>query len=296
MKAVRPARRWRRFVSLVVWYLIPVILVLSAAGYTYVALVVHVNPPVVAVEGSSMRPTLRSGELVVLAPVHVNTLKKGDVIAVRVSSSARVTYDLPATVMQRVVRVEHSPTGPIVLSESGHPMGVEFTTPANDVVGRRWLVVPVLGYAFHFATSIEGVIFFVALVVIWLLYFFFGVIDERRRRRSTGDAPVSTTSVSVQEAPTTPPESPVGSGEHIEGLPPESDHARVDLERAAISSDVIRAEPVGAPEASDERERPVQEPKKSKKEAGFPDDAKAQKSPKDPKKKRKKEKKRKKKG
>ena len=198
--AARPRRRWRRFLSGVAWYLIPVVLVLSAAGYTYAALVIHVNPPVVAVRDSALRPTMRSGELVVLVPVHVDAVAKGELIAIRISSSARETYNLPATMIQRVVRIEHTLTGRVFITEARRG-GLEFTTPASDVVGRPRYIVPLLGYVFDFATSVEGVIFFVALVVIWFLYYIFGVIDERRRRRRSFASEKRALSVTSNDVP-----------------------------------------------------------------------------------------------
>ena len=201
-EAARPRPRWRRFFLGVAWYLIPVVLVLSTAGYTYAALVIHVNPPVVAIEGSALRPTLRSGELVVLAPVRVDAVAKGELVAVRIATATRETYNLPATMIQRVVRIEHTPTGRVFITEARRG-GLEFTTPASDVVGRPRFIVPLFGYAFRFATSIEGVIFLVALVIIWFLYYLFGVIDERRRRRRVvvvGEGAVSATSNDVPPA------------------------------------------------------------------------------------------------
>ena len=175
-------RSWRRRLGAVVaWYLIPGLLVLSALGYTYVALIMHVNPPVVAVEGTSMLPTLKTGELVFLAPADPKTLKKGDIIAVRVPAQQRATYSLPANVVHRIVRIEHISTGLLFITKGDNNTGNDvFTTPAGNVTGRLKFVVPALGYAFLFAQSIEGEIFFGAVAVIGLLYYLFGLIDDRR--------------------------------------------------------------------------------------------------------------------
>ncbi len=286
----RPRRRWRRFFSGVAWNLIPVVLVLSAAGYTYAALVIHGNPPVVAGQGSALRPTLRSGELVVLVPVHVDAVAKGELIAVRISTSARETYNLPATMIQRVVRIEHTATGRVFITEARRG-GLEFTTPASDVVGRPRFVVAQLGYVFRFATSVEGVIFFVALAAIWLLYFIFGVIDERRMRRRASQASAPTMSGAVHELQTTQPDATALGVRHIEGSPPGSILAQVPSNGEALSSDVVaHFDLVGTPEAGNTHESVVKEPRKTKKVRHL-DDAKAPKSSKGAKKKGKKRKK-----
>jgi signal peptidase len=195
----RSQGRWRRFAASVLLYSIPVILVISAAGYTYAALIWHVNPPVVAVQGSSMTPSLKAGDLVFLAPAHPSTLKKGDIIAVRVPTPARVTYGMAANVVRRIVRVEHRSQGLLFVTRADHSSGNDvFTTPSHNIVGRLKFVVPALGYAFVFAQSIEGVIFFVAVVVVGLLYYVFGVIDDRRR---TARDAASRAKAALSEAP-----------------------------------------------------------------------------------------------
>ncbi|MHB1210207.1 MAG: S24/S26 family peptidase [Acidimicrobiales bacterium] len=206
----RPKGWWRRFGSLIVYYALPVIVVLAAGGYTYAALVMHVNPPVVAVQGTSMLPTLKNGELVVLAPVDAKTLKTGEVIAVRVPTQVRVTYNVPATVVQRIVRVEHTSKGLLFITRDGRrSSGVVFTTGSRDVVGRFKFAVPVLGYVLRFVQSIEGVVFFVAVVVIWLLYYLFGVIDDRRRNAREAASNERAALVDAQGARTALPVEPV---------------------------------------------------------------------------------------
>lgn len=178
----RPRRWWRTLLALITWYLIPAILILAALGYTYVALVVHVNPPVVAVRGNAMSPTLRNGTLVILEPVVPTTLHEGDVIALRVPFQQRVTYNLPADVVRRVVGITHTSKGLVFITRAdNHTRSDVFTTSAHDVVGRIKFAVPKLGYAFQFVQSIEGVIFLIAVGVIVLLYLLFGLIDRRRR-------------------------------------------------------------------------------------------------------------------
>ena len=177
----RPRRLWRRAASFVLWYLVPVLLGIAALGYIYGALIWHVNPPVVAVQGTSMLPTLRTGDLVFLSPPDPRTLKKGDIIAVRVPAQDRSTYALPANVVHRIVRVEHSLGQLIFITKGDNNSGNDvFTSTSGDVVGRLRFVVPEAGLFFLFLKSRSGEIFFGAVALIGLLYFVLGMFDERR--------------------------------------------------------------------------------------------------------------------
>jgi len=175
-------RWWRRLASFLLWYLVPILVGIAALGYIYGALIWHVNPPVVAVEGTSMLPTLRTGDLVFLSPANPNTLKKGDIIAVHVPAQDRTTYALPANVVHRIVRVERS-SGQLVFITKGdnNPGNDVFTTAPSNVVGRLRYVVPGVGFFFLFLQSRQGEIFFGAVAVIGLLYFVLGLFDDRRR-------------------------------------------------------------------------------------------------------------------
>ena len=177
----KPARLWRRAFSLVLWYLIPSVIALAAIAYTYGALVWHVNPPAVAVEGTSMLPTLHTGELVFLAPANPATLKKGEIIAVRVPTQSRTQYGLPANVVHRIVRIEHTSSGLVFITKGDNNPGNDvFTTSPGNIVGRLRYVVPGVGFAFLFIQSRAGEITLGALALVGLLYYFFGLLEERR--------------------------------------------------------------------------------------------------------------------
>ncbi len=167
----------------VLWYVIPFLVGAAALGYAYGALIWHVNPPVVAVEGTSMLPTLRTGDLVFLKPVRPADLRKGDIIAVRVPTQDRVTYGLPADVVHRIVRIVHS-SGSFYFVTKGdnNPGNDVFTTPPSNVIGELHYVVPDVGFAVLFLQSVAGEIFFGAVALIGVLYYVLGLFDDRRER------------------------------------------------------------------------------------------------------------------
>lgn len=167
----------------VLWYVIPFLVGAAALGYAYGALIWHVNPPVVAVEGTSMLPTLRTGDLVFLRPVHPADLRRGDIIAVRVPTQDRVTYGLPADVVHRIVRIVHSSGGFYFITKGDNNPGNDvFTTPPSNVIGELHYVVPDVGFAILFLQSVAGEVFFGAVALIGVLYYVLGLFDDRRER------------------------------------------------------------------------------------------------------------------
>lgn len=195
-------RWWRRLYSVLLWYLVPCLVGCAALAYIYGAVVWHVNPPVVAVEGTSMLPTLRTGEIVFLAPADPSTLKTGDIIAVRVPTQDRTTYSLPANVVHRIVRVEHTKSGLLFITKGDNNSGNDvFTTPAANVVGRLRYVVPGIGFVFLFIQSPQGEIFFASVALIGLLYYLYGVFDDRRAvAQNTMESTVQTMQAVLAEA------------------------------------------------------------------------------------------------
>lgn len=163
------------------WYIVPVLVVLAVGGYVAGAVVWHANPPVVPVAGGSMRPALEPGDLVVLKGVNPSSLRKGDIIAVRVPQSSRLEYSLPGEVVHRIIKIQQSPAGPIFHTKGDANSGPDvFVTHGSDVVGRLAARAPGLGYPLLFFHSRQGKIFLGAAALIAVLYFLLGLFEERR--------------------------------------------------------------------------------------------------------------------
>jgi len=168
-------------VSAVLWYFVPLVVAVVAVAYIYAAMILHVNPPVVPVQGVSMQPTLKTGDLVVLSAADPSTLKRGDVIAVHISQTDQSTYGVPANVVHRIVKIEHGTEGLVFITKGDNNSGPDvFHTQAAAVVGRVKYTVPYAGLPILFVQSKQGKIFLGAAVLVGLLYFAFGMIDERR--------------------------------------------------------------------------------------------------------------------
>lgn len=187
--AVRRQRGLLRQVGVgLLWYVAPALVVLAVAGYVAGAVVWHANPPVVPVAGGSMRPTLEPGDLVVLKGENPDSLRKGDIIAVRVPKSSRTEYGLPAQVVHRIIDIEKSPAGPIFHTKGDANSEPDvFVTHGSDVAGRLVARGPGLGYPLLFFRSRQGQIFLAAAGLVAALYFLLGLFEERRAR-SEADA------------------------------------------------------------------------------------------------------------
>jgi len=182
--AVEKPRRRRtlaRAGNILLWYVLPGLVVLAVVGYIGEATIGHVNPPVVPVEGVSMRPTLQAGDLIFLEGVDPKTLRKGDIVAVNVPAAARKKYNLPAHIVHRIVKIGHDAQGLAFTTKGDANSGADvFTTHSGDVIGKVWFKATGLGYPFLFFRSRQGEIFLGAAALLALLYFGLGVIEERR--------------------------------------------------------------------------------------------------------------------
>lgn len=171
----------RRIPSALLWFGLPALALATVLAYIVAAIALHVNPPVVPIEGVSMRPTLQTGELVLLEGVDPKQIRKGDIIAVNVPKEARQKYGLPNRVVHRVVKIEQTPAGPLFQTKGDGNAGQDvFTVHGNEVVGRMTGHVPGLGYPLLFFRSAQGKILLGAVALIVLIYFLIGLFEERQ--------------------------------------------------------------------------------------------------------------------
>lgn len=175
------ASRWERLGSALLWYVLPAFALLAVAGYITLAVAWHANPPVVPVVGKSMRPTLHAGDLVFVKAAEPGELKKGDVIAFRVSKEQQEKYSLPATYVHRIVKVERGSTGDQYRTQGDNVSGQDpFWVFEQDVVGKMVARGPSLGYPILFFRSKQGRIFLAATAAVFLLYVLMGIFERRR--------------------------------------------------------------------------------------------------------------------
>lgn len=175
-------RTRRGLLKAVLAWAFPVLVILAVAAYFVGIAVGHADPPMIAVEGHSMRPTLVTGDLVVVEGVKPSALRVGDVIAVNVPTAARRRFDLPAHVVHRIVKITHG-AGGLVFTTKGdnNPTDDGFRTLAPNIIGEVRYNVPDLGFAVLFFGSKEGHIFLGATGAVILTYFLLGAWENRRR-------------------------------------------------------------------------------------------------------------------
>jgi signal peptidase len=167
--------------SAVLWYVVPALALAAVVAYVLGATIGHANPPIVPVSGTSMRPTLQGGDLVVLRGVDPRALRKGDIVAVNVPKDARSQYSLPGQIVHRIVRVGHDSGGIFFITKGDANAGADvFQTRPGDVVGKLSLVLPGAGYPVLFFRSRQGEILLGVAVLVAVLYFVLGLFDERR--------------------------------------------------------------------------------------------------------------------
>lgn len=178
------ASRLRRLVTALIWYAIPVFAVLFAALYVTLAVAWHVNPPMVPVQGQSMKPFLVTGDLVILHGVDPANLKKGDVIAVSVPLADQQKYHIPPEVVHRIISIAHTHQGGYIFQTKGDNNGGPdvFQTPATNVIGLMVGKVTGLGYPILFFRSRQGEIFLGVAALVAIGYFLIGWSQRRQEQ------------------------------------------------------------------------------------------------------------------
>ena len=168
----------------VAWYFIPLTVIASTVLYITLAFVWHVNPPVVPVEGQSMRPFLQTGDLVLLHGVNPAALKKGDVIAEAVPLADQQKYHIPGRVVHRIISIADTPQGGYIFQTKGDANGGPdvFQTPAANVIGIMTGKITGMGYPILFLKSRQGEIFVGAALLVTIAYLLLGWAQRRQEQ------------------------------------------------------------------------------------------------------------------
>jgi signal peptidase I len=175
----------KRIGSILLWYVTPGLTLVGVVAYLLGATIGRTNPPIVPVQGLSMRPTLQAGDLIVLSGVDPARLRKGDVVAVTVPKEARSQYGLPSQIVHRIVRIGHDDAGLFFITKGDANSGADvFQTRPGDVVGKLRLDVPGAGYPFIFFRSRQGEVFLAVAGLVALLYFVIGLAERSAAPRT----------------------------------------------------------------------------------------------------------------
>lgn len=174
-------RRPRRFFATLVWSVIPALALAAVASYVGLALDRHVYPPVIPVEGRSMNPLLKFGDLVFLKKPDFKHLGKGDVIAFRTTSDVQQKWNVPGSYVHRIVAVQVGAYGKQFQTKGDNVHGKDpFWTVEQNVIGVYTGKVSGAGYPILFFRSQQGKLLVGGALLILFLYWLIGLFERRR--------------------------------------------------------------------------------------------------------------------
>ncbi len=131
------------------------ILLMVAAAFTYLA--PHLGWQINAVLSGSMEPQLKVGGLVVTRPIEPEAITAGDIIIFRPIAAGE------NLVSHRVIAIERNSPLSFQTKGDANDDPDPILVPAQNVVGKIYFHVPLLGYATQFLKTPPG--FLLALVV-----------------------------------------------------------------------------------------------------------------------------------
>ena len=112
-----------------------VAVLLLGMGYLGLIVILGTSSPFMLVRGSSMKPTIHAGDLLLSRSVSPDEVKVGDVIAFSVPADAQQRLKMPAIAVHRVVGIEGE-KGQLVFVTKGDNSGVDpFKVPGTSVKG-----------------------------------------------------------------------------------------------------------------------------------------------------------------
>jgi signal peptidase len=145
-----------------------------------------------AVSTGSMQPDYPPGTLVVVKPLPVDEIDRGDVVTYQLESGEA------AVVTHRVVEVGTTLDGELQLTTQGDANDIPDAEPVQpvQVKGRLWYSVPYLGYVNNVVSGAErriGVYVAVFGLLGYAAYMFVSAARDRRRRRRDDEPAGETT-------------------------------------------------------------------------------------------------------
>ena len=128
--------------------------------------------PFMPIFGSSMEPTLQSGNLLMIEPKDAQDVEVGDIIVYNVPSMIRDYYNYPPVVAHRVVEIKTKPA--LSFRTAGDNTGEDpFTIRPQDIRGTVGEQYPYLGLPLLFFQSQQGLIFIITALSL-LAFFLYG--------------------------------------------------------------------------------------------------------------------------
>ncbi|MEK7281326.1 MAG: signal peptidase I, partial [Chloroflexota bacterium] len=139
------------------------LLYLSVAAYSGSLL------PLRLVKGTSMEPTLKAGDVVVVKWVPLLEIKAGDVIAFTTPEALKDSVT-PGALLHRVIDFKVTDKGLVLITQGDNANVDPFPVPPQEVSGRMVARIPYIGWPLVFLTSAKGILFLSIGALLALLY------------------------------------------------------------------------------------------------------------------------------
>ncbi len=133
--------------------------------------------PFMPIFGSSMEPTLQSGNLLMIQPMDPQQVKVGDIIVYSVPSMVRDYYNYPPIIAHRVIKVVTEPS--LGFRTKGDNTGEDpFTVRPIDLRGTVGDQIRYLGLPLLFFQSQQGMIFIIVSLSLLALFLYGGELSH----------------------------------------------------------------------------------------------------------------------
>ncbi len=146
-------------------------LILIAMAIVIGFLTVRGTMPFIPIFGSSMKPVLQPGSLLLIKPVDTKEIKVGDIIVYNVPSAIQEYYNYPPVVAHRVIKINEQIGS---FRTKGDNTGEDpFAIMPGDVRGVVGNQIEYLGFPLLFLQSKQGMIFIIVSLAL-LVFFLYG--------------------------------------------------------------------------------------------------------------------------
>jgi len=142
--------------------------------------------PFMPIFGTSMEPTLHSGNLLIIAPVNPHDVKVGDIIVYSVPKLVREYYNYPPTVAHRVIEVKQDHPGLRFRTKGDNAGEDPFSIMPGDIRGTVGNQIAYLGLPLLFFQSQQGTIFVGIALGLLALFLYSEEISNGSRKLQTG--------------------------------------------------------------------------------------------------------------
>lgn len=126
--------------------------------------------PLVATSGSSMLPTIRTGELAVIQGIPKSSIHVGEIVAIAVPPGYQRTYGYHPIVLHRIYKMYRYHGQLRIITKGDHQAADPYWFTPGDIRGRLLYLVPYAGLPLLFLESRYGLIALGGIVLLLLLH------------------------------------------------------------------------------------------------------------------------------